>query len=348
MKRTLTSWLLAIILAGMLPELVAADPGVWLSDGSVISGEVRLVPGAELRFHDGSNFRTLAVNQVAEIRLQPTSERLVRAFTMPEAGKAIRVESGEPYPLRELAVIIGLTSGETLRGHLYATAVLVALADEDQKVFLPAKQQGAPGMSLAALVYPVRVVFTADANATQPDPTQLRFPSSIPIDAVGLVTRDTLASLQAVQKDGLWRSDAWLGAIPYVAVQTGLAISVGWEGDTPELHQRLDKALPDIRDFFDDKHIIAVRAIPGTSQIDSLVRLARRGPSTDGPRKPWHVEIWRWIADDSDPEHVLFCARGTLLRGLYGSEAELPQVTGESRWWAQHRDGGLITLGSIP
>ena len=346
MSRMLILWLLASLAA-------AVEPGVWLSDGTVISGDVRLVPGGELRFHDGSNFRTLAVNQVAEIRLQPTSERLVRAFTMPEAGKAIRVESGEPYPLRELAVIIGLTSGETLHGHLYATAVLVALDDEDRKVFLPAKQQGAPGTSLAALVYPQRVVFTADADATQPDPTRMRFTTASPIDAIGLVTRDTLASLQAVPVDGLWRSDPWLGSTPYVAVQTGLAISVGWEGDTPELRQRLDKALPDIRDFYDEKQVIAVRAIPGTgsgtAQVDSLVRLVRRGPGTDGPRKPWHVEIWRWTVDDSDPQHLLFCARGTLLRGLYGSEAELPQVSGDGRWWEQHRDGNLVTIGrSIP
>ncbi len=97
---------------------VAAEPGVTFSDGSTIRGDVRLVPGGELRFHDGTNFRTLAPAQVREIRVQPTSERLVRAFAMPEPGKAIRVESGEPYPWRELAVIIGLASGESLQGDL--------------------------------------------------------------------------------------------------------------------------------------------------------------------------------------------------------------------------------------
>lgn len=330
---------------------VAAEPGVTFSDGSTWHGEVRLVPGGELRFHDGTNFRTLLPTQVREIRLQPTSERLVRAFAMPEPGKAIRVETGDPCPLRELAVIIGLTSGESLRGHLYATAVLVALDDEDKKVFLPAKQQGPQGTTLAELVYPQRVVFANDTEGTR-DPTRLQIQTLITIDAVGLVTRDTLAALDAVRdgvrEDSMWRSDALLGSTPYVAVQSGLQIAVGWDSDDADLHQRLTKGIEDIRDFYEEKNIIAVRAIPGTSQVDSVVRLVRRGASTDGPRKPWHVEIWRWIVDDGDPTRLLFSARGTLLRGLYGSEAELPHVQTDGHLWPQQQDGTTLHIGGTP
>ena len=326
---------------------VAAEPGVTFSDGSTIRGDVRLVPGGELRFHDGTNFRTLTPAQVREIRLQPTSEHLVRAFAMPEPGKAIRVESGEPYPLRELAVIIGLTSGESLHGHLYATAVLIALDDEDKKVFLPSKQQGPPGTTLAALVYPQRVVFAPGADAV-PDPTRLQFYTDFPIQAVGLVTRDTLAALDAVLDAGFWRCDPLLGSAPYVAVQSGTRIAVGWDADDTELHRRLATGIEDIRDFYDSKELIAVRAIPGTAQVDSVVRLVRRGPSTDGPRKPWHVEIWRWVVDDGDPTRLLFSARGTLLRGLYGDESELPQVRIDAHLWPQQRVDDILHMGNRP
>lgn len=344
----LGGWLLALSSTG----IIAAEPGVTFSDGSTISGEVRLVPGGELRFHDGTNFRTLTPQQVGEIRLHPTSERLVRAFAMPEPGKAIRVETGDPYPLRELSVIIGLTSGESLRGHLYATAVLVALEEEDRKVFIPAKQQGAAGTSLAALVYPQRIVFAPGAESPR-DPTRLKIETSQPIDALGLVTRDTLAALDAVREDGFWRSDALLGSAPYVAVQSGMHITVGWDGDDADLHRRLAKGIEDIRDYYEDKQLIAVRAIPGTSQVDSVMRLVRRGPSTDGSsaegqRKPWHVEIWRWVVDDMDPTHLLLSARGTLFRGLYASEGELPQVQAVGHLWPQHREGTTLRIGSTP
>ena len=326
------------------------EPGVTFSDGSVILGEVRMVPGAELRFHDGTNFRTLEPKQIQEIRLQPTSERLVRAFAMPEPGKAIRVESGDPYPLRELAVIIGLSTGESLRGHLYATAVLVALEDEDRKVFLPAKQQGNPGTTLASLLYPQRVVFAHDAHDEigARDPTRVRIVGPSAIAAVGMVTRDTLAPLDVVREGDLWRSEPLLGSSPYVAIQTVDAVRVGWDGDEPDLHQRLTKGLAEIRDYYDEKQLIAVRAIPGTSQVDSLMRLVRRGPGTDGPRKPWHVEVWRWVVDDGDPSQLLFSARGTLLRGLYGADAELPQVLVDGHLWPQHHDGNILNIGGTP
>lgn len=346
MKRGMAVWLSLLTFSAY-----AVEPGVTFSDGSAIQGEVRMVPGAELRFHDGSNFRTLEVQQIREIRLQPTSERLVRAFAMPEPGKAIRVESGDPYPLRELAVIIGLTNGESLRGHLYATAVLVALEDEDKKVFLPAKQQGNPGTTLASLVYPQRVVFAHDAAYEKEgtrDPARIQIHTERTIMAVGLVTRDTLAPLDTVREGSLWRSEALLGSPPYVAIQSSNDVIVGWEGDDAALHQHLAKGLEDIRDYYDEKQLIAVRAIPGTSQVDSLMCLVRRGPGTDGPRKPWHVEVWRWVIDDGDPSHLLFCARGTLLRGLYGTDAELPQVHVETKLWPQHLVESTLHIGGTP
>lgn len=343
MKRVMAWWSIFLFQG----TVWGVEPGVTFSDGSVILGEVRMVPGAELRFHDGANFRTLEAKQIQEIRLQPTSERLVRAFAMPEPGKAIRVESGDPYPLRELAVIIGLTNGESLRGHLYATAVLVALDDEDRKVFLPAKQQGAPGTTLASLLYPQRVVLAHNAEATR-DPARIRIAGAAKIEAIGMVTRDTLAPLDVVREGDLWRSEALFGSSPYVAIQTVDAVHVGWDGDEPDLHQRLTKGLAEIRDYYDEKQLIAVRAIPGTSQVDSLMRLVRRGPGTDGPRKPWHVEVWRWVVDDSDPSHLLFSARGALLRGLYGTEAELPQVQVDGHLWPQHQDENILNIGGMP
>ena len=328
----------------------AAEPGVTMSDGTLVTGEVRLVPGGQLRFHDGTNLRDLDPAQVLELRLVPTTEQLIRAFAMPEPGKAMRVESGEPYPMREFAVVVSLRDGVRLRGHLYATAVLVAGPDEDRRVVLPAKHQGQPGQRLDQLVYPSRVVFSADVADHPADPRHVALASGT-ADEVALVTRDNLAPVSARKAGNAWTIEPLLGVAPYVAVIRGPAIAVGWQGDEPALRARIAAALPDIRDYYEDKRLIAVRPVGADADsplVDALMLLVRRGPGTDGPRNPWHVEVWRWRCDADDRTRLLLSARGALARGLYRTDAELPTVTADPAWWPQRVAQDTLTVGLDP
>ncbi len=330
---------------------VAADTGVVYSDGSRVDGEVRVAPGGQLRFHDGTTLRDLDPQAVRELRLVPTAEQLLRAFSMPEAGKTLRVETGEPYPQREFTAVIGLRDGSELHGHLYATALLVAGPDEDIKVVLPAKQQGKPGQRLDQLIYPSRVVFTAAAPLHDAGPRRVRLASGT-ADDLGLVTRDSLAPLIAtIDPAGGWTCEPLLGSALYAAVTRGPAIAVGWEGDEPALHQQIVKVLPDIRDYYEDKRLIAVRPVGGavtggSPQIDSLMLLIRRGGGTNGPQNPWHVEVWRWTCDAADPSRCLLSSRGVLARGLFHVDAELPQVTADLAWWPQQTELDTLVIGT--
>lgn len=358
--------LILILLSG---ALIAAEPGVVYSDGTRVDGEVRVAPGGQLRFHDGTTLRDLDPQSVRELRLVPTAEQQLRAFAMPEPGKTLRVETGEPYPQREFVAVIGLRDGSELRGHLYAVALLIAGPDEDVKVVLPAKQQGKPGERLDQLIYPSRVLFTGALPVQQSGPRNILLANKSTVDDLGVVTRDSLAPLLVTPlplgtalPTGSWSCEPLLGSALYVALTRGATITVGWEGDEPALHQQIAKAVPDIRDYYEEKRLIAVRPVPptaaaGSPQVDSLMLLIRRGPGTDGPRNPWHVEVWRWTVDAADSSRCLLSARGVLARGLFRTDVDLPTVTADAAWWPQQVDlkqvdvkqvdVNTLTIGSI-
>lgn len=318
----------------------AAEPGIDLSDGSRLSGPVRLPPGAELRFHDGRALRVLDPALVREIRLVPGNEQMVRAFAMPEPGKAIRVETGDPYPLRELTAEVSFTNGDEHQGHLYATKILVEGEEEDHGVFIPAKQQGKPGMRLDELVYPRRIVFSSAPPERAAGPTRLRLVNGT-ADEIGLASADSLAPLTATAVDGVWTIDPLLGSQAYVAVRRGVAVAVGWPGTDAALQAQIAAGVPEIRDYYEDKRLLAVRRLDDSSRVDSLMLLVRTGAGTDGPHKPWHVEVWRWRLDPDDANRLLLSARVCLARGREG----VPIVAIDATLWPQRVDGSELIVG---
>lgn len=328
--------------------LCAADPGVDFSDGTHVEGAVRLAPGAELRFHDGRALRVLDPATVSDIRLRPSSESLVRAFAMPEPGKAIRIETGAPYPLRELAVTVTFTDGSHRPGHLYLTKVLVAGDDEDQAVLIPAKQQGKPGQRLDQLVYPQRIVFAASTTPAD-GPTRLRLP--ITASEVGVASEADLAPLTATRHGDTWAIDPLLGSRAYIAARTAAGVRVGWPTDTSAEHAQVEAqvtgAIPAIRDYFEDKRLLAVHRRDEPDQVDSLMLLVRTGAGTDGAHRPWHVEIWRWRLDPDDPKHLLLAARVCLLRGR-DAEDGVPAVQVDPGWWSSRMVGDELRVGEQP
>lgn len=342
-------WLALVIV--LTPLIWSADVvGVRYSDGTSVAGAVRLSPGAQLRFHDGTTLRDLDPHLIREIRLVPTAEQVLKNFALPEPGKALRVETGEPYPQREFTALLELRDGSELRGHLYATALLIAGDEEDIAVVLPAKQQGKPGQRLDQLVYPQRVLFTTEVSTKNSGPRLVQLATGT-ADEIGLVTHDSLAPLVVTPSVfGVWGCEPLHSSAVYVAVVRGPHIAVGWSGDDPALRARISQAVPDIRDYYEEKRVIAVREnpvlAPRPPQVDSLMLLIRRGPGTDGPRNPWHVEVWRWTCDSQDPTRFLLSARAVLARGLFHKEAELPQVTAEPAWWQQRLEVDRLLVGA--
>ncbi len=337
--------------------LAAAEPRpgtIQLSDGTSWSGEIALIPGGALLLHDGTNVKTIDVVRLRALRLTVAKEHLERNFRMPEAGKAFREETGEPYPVRELSTQLELIDGSTISGHLGTTAMTIDVAaagagakpddpPERHKVILPAKLQGKPGEGFATLVFPALVRFS-DQPAAATAATRLQLLGG-DAEELAALTRDGLAVLAARRSaPGAFTIEPALGAGMFLAIRSGNRIRVGWPSTSDAgLSERLALALTDASDFFDDRRIIGAWRLEGASEAFTLVLLVRRGAVVDSPAKPWGVEIWRWHLEEGGGK-VLLAGRGKLFRGEYRDAPGLPAVTLSTSLWNPVEKAGTLLV----
>jgi hypothetical protein len=125
------------------------------------------------------------------------------------------------------------------------------------------------------------------------------------------------------------------GGRPVVLLRVGNQLRVGWTGDrTPttdgatNLWHRLEGALPHVRDFFDERRILAIDRDPADPErCHSLMLLLREGKTTLGGPKPnpWHVEVWTWRLGEEGG--ILFEARAILIRDRRGRDEPPPEIT---------------------
>ena len=312
--------------------LGAADGTVTFSDGTVWTGTVALASGAKLQLHDGKAMRTLDPAQVASLVFAPRAESMERAFSMPEPGKPIRVETGEAYPLRQLAVRVRLADGTSLAGNLYATALTVLVGEEKRKLPLPSKQRGKPGQRLDQLVYVQQVRF-GDAAGAVAKRLSVRAAAN---DELGAAALDGLVPLEIANgavDDPLASPVVW-------AMRSGARAAVGWDGDDASLHSRIQAAADQLDDFFDRKEVVA--AHQAGDDVVSLMRLLRTRKTTDGPSLPWHVEVWRWRLDG---DRSLIAGRVCLLRG---NDGKPPVVEPRPAWANLAPVDGVYALEGFP
>ncbi len=316
--------------------LAAAEgrPGtVTFSDGTVWTGSLAMASGARLQLHDGKAVRILDPAQVVDLVFTPREESMERAFSMPEPGKPTRVETGEAYPLRQLAVRLRLGDGTVVAGHLYATALTVTAAEDDKrKLPLPAKQRGKAGQRLDQLVYVQSVQFS-DGGAAVTRRLGLHHAAA---EAVGAAALDGLVPLEI--KAGT--VDDPLGSPVVWALRVGSRAAVGWDGDDAGLRSRLQLAVASFDDFFDRLEVVAARA--SGDDVFALMRLSRERKTTDGPSLPWHVEVWRWRLDG---ERSLIAGRVCLLRG---SDGKPPALELHPAWATLTPVDGVYTLEGWP
>ncbi len=310
----------------------SADGSVTFSDGTVWSGSIALASGAKLQLHDGKALRTLDPAQVAELVFAPRSESMERAFSMPEPGKPIRVETGEAYPLRQLAVRARLGDGTVVAGHLYATALTITTGEEKRKLPLPAKQRGQAGQRLDQLVYVQQVRF-GDAAAA---PLRRFAIQLATVDEIGAAALDGLVPL-AVGNGTM--ADPLASPVIF-ALRVGDRAAVGWPADDGALRVRIQTAADQLDDFFDRTEAVAVRQVG--DDVLALMRLARVRATTDGPSLPWHIEVWRWRLDG---DRALIAGRVCLLRGTEGGP---PAVELRPAWHNLAPVDGVYHLEGFP
>ena len=313
----------------------AAEDSVLWSDGRTWSGTVRMAGDARLPLHDGKRIRPVALAEIARIDWQVETQRMERAWTFVEAGRTEKRFEGEPYPVRHWKARIALRNGEVIPGHLISTVFYLEDDEGTSRLVVKSKQRGQPGESPDDLVAPVLVQFGAGAESAGDGPTvrRLRVAQAPAELSVGAASLHPTAALEVRQEGpGLFRF-AMEGRRPVLALRSGLEVRVGWPAAQDaaaeaKLRVRVEAALPHVRDFFDERRLLAVLQDPDDpARGHSLMLLLREGRTTLGGAhpNPWHVEVWTWRLGEEE-DRLLFEGRAVLARDRRASQDPLPNV----------------------
>lgn len=319
-------------------QAAPARPGaIQFSDGSVVSGRLSLAAGRMLKLHDGQRLREIPFADVCEIRFFPESEKMERRWRFVEAGRTEKEFRDEPYPVRHLSASL-YEADQGATGHLYTTAVTVETPDETRRVVIRAKLRGEEGQTFENLPYPVRISFD-DA----PPPTaglmnlSIRRADGRPVAAVCAIVGDSLGRFPATPDgDGRFPAPNPRGAPLFLAADSGGVLDVGWpESRSDELMRVVSNALNGVRDFFDDRRLLAVYRRDAASDVYSLVLLRREGrTSLQGARsQPWRLGLWRWkVEAGMEP---MLAGRSYFFRGLAAAGEAPPKTFLDSDLWLE-------------
>lgn len=306
-----------------------ADRVEW-SDGRTWEGTVELGPQARLRLHDGKRVREWDKAAVARMNWRPATQRMERAWQFIEAGKTAKQFTGQEYPTEELEATVTLISGERISGHLLTTVLYLTKAEQTDKLVIPHKLRGQEGERFESLVFPMEIIFGATGVASAPHgPVEVAI-ADAPAGAVLATVDRTDMSAGRVTPLGRGHFQVLIGGGDEIlAIQTGNQITVGWRGAAPEAaRRRVEQGLRDLRDFFDDRRLMALAADPhDPSTVWSLLLLTRSSPTTlDGKATlPWRLEVWRWRLGEA-ADDLTAAARVVLFRGIRSRQAPLPEV----------------------
>ncbi|MEI8243072.1 MAG: hypothetical protein WCI17_07385 [bacterium] len=316
-----------LLLFLLLAAALHADTVTW-SNGRTWEGQVEL---ADLvRLHDGRRVRSWGADEIAEIVFTPATQRMERAWVFKEAGKTAKELSGEPYPTLELQSSVALRSGEIVGGHLLTTAFYLSAGNRTEKLVLKFKLRGQEGQSVTDVVYAARIRFGPAPSAAAASPR-----ACITVAGAGAGTELALISRARMQEAEIRRSGTNSfqiridGGDIVPAVRTGNTIAVGWGGRiTPAARSRIEQGLRDLKDFFDDRQLLACSQDPSDeTTCHTLLLLTRSARTTlDGPStQPWRLEVWKWRLG-ADPGDITAATRGVLFRGIRSPDAPLPAI----------------------
>ena len=334
---------------------LAAEPGregtIQFSNGETKDGLISMTPGKDLTIHSGSLARHVSLSMVREMRFRPEKEEMVRRWRFLEAGQTQKEETGDPYPVRHLVSEVALSDNTTVTGHLYTTTLYVEQSNLTEKVVLLSRQKGVEGMTLAELAYPARIWFK-DAGEAVTDSGQVLFhaPDPAAVDAeLCALTWNALARLPArkTREAGRYAVPSALGVRTFWAAMKGDTIYAGWPpAQDGKLTETVNKALANVRDFFDEKQLLGVYRDEAAGDVYTLMMLARKGQTTlGGPAtQPWRFEIWRWRYDE-EQDKLMLAGRGYFFRGIEGKNEPPPKVVVSETLWKVKTDGTAVVVG---
>ena len=316
-------------------EAPAPTVSVSFSDASRLEGRLIKKPDFKVSV-DCGGVKELRLSEIVEIKFSPSKETLERAWRFKEAGKTDKEFHGEAYPLRHLTATVRLSGGTELKGDLKTFPLdLVDGSGKKRKVILLSKQRGEPGDTLETLVYPTLVTFkwTAPAAAegvivrVKPPPGE----ASDEKRELSVLSKPGLLSVKPEPggDDGSFIVKKGVAGGAIAAYRTKAGITVGWPSSPHDrgLVDKIAAVLPDQRDFFDGKTILAASPGADEREVYTLILLERKGKTTlAGPdSSPWRLDVWRW-SGDADEGRFALANRGSLFRGIGPADATPPKI----------------------
>lgn len=305
------------------------------TDGREWNGKVELGEGAAISLHDGRHVRTWKPEEVARIVFEPGTQRMERAWRFLEAGKTAKEFSGEPYPTLELLATVSLRSGESARGHLMTTVFYLTREGRTEKLILAFKLRGREGQKFADLTYAREISFEADSTVGAGKPGGAgRCRVAVAGGGVGIelaaVSRAKMEDA-TVARDGTNAFSVRLdGGDVIVGVKSAEKIAVGWRGQAAApARARIEQGVRDLRDFFDDRHLLATSQDQADeTTCHTLMLLSRAGKTTYDAKasQPWRLEVWKWRVG-ADTNDITAASRCVLFRGIRAPDAPLPEIT---------------------
>jgi hypothetical protein len=321
-----------------------ADTVTW-TDGHTWEGTVELGESAQVRLHDGKRVRAWPLEEIAGIAFRPSTQDMERAWVFKEAGKTAKEFTGEPYPTLELQSAVSLRNGETVGGHLLTTVFYLSRSNRTEKLVLKFKLRGREGETYSNLVYVARIrlgeAAPGSGGAAGSGHASVRVAGVDAKAELSLVSRRRMQEAEVKRVGpGAFRVEVDGGdLIP--AVREHNRICVGWKGEAaPAARRRIEQGLRDLKDFFDERTLLAISQEPSDeTTCHTLLLLSRAARTTmDGPKtQPWRLELWKWRLG-SETNDITAASRCVLFRGIREPGAPLPEVK---------LDGGLRPLEKL-
>jgi hypothetical protein len=288
---------------------------VSLSDGSVLSGQVRLIGARPLTLVPlgEDRQRTFLFRDIVSVDHAVETNSLERPWVFKESGKAEKVYLDGTYPLMNFVTRVALVSGNTVTGHVISAALTLAENGHKRKVFLQRQIKGEIGQTLADMVYvcSVRMTDHAPVGGTPIAGSVEGFGRLESVSALDCVRGDVLFA--RVTPDNRFDFGALLPGRYDLCALTDTHVLIGLSDAVPPAAEAsaplrtedlaaIEKKFPLADDFFNDRWILR---LGGNRGFAKALVYQRRGAYHEAEKWTpggflWHLEVWGWHFADPD------------------------------------------------
>lgn len=292
----------------------AAPALVTLSDGTVLSGELRVIGARPLTLVPlgEDRQRLFLLGDMVSIEQEVEKASMERPWVFKESGKAEKVYSDGEYPLLNFQTRITLVNGSVVTGHVISVVLTLKTDAGQKKLFLQRQIKGTLEQKVADVTYARSVRLTSSA---------IEGGGALCGSVEGFGRVESVAALDngreqillaKVTKDNRFDFGTVLPGSYDLCVLTDTHALTGHSDATPAGKTgaalqagdwaAINAKFPLADDFFNDRWILQLRGHRGFAK--ALI-YKRRADYYEAERWTpggflWHLEVWSWHFADPD------------------------------------------------